>query len=324
MRSISELNGEGTLPKVVISIINWNDFDNSHECLSSLRKQDYANMSVVVVDNGSRDLSARTLKEMFPEIDLIENPTNLGFSGAFNKAIDRASEIGAKYILCLNNDTVLAVDFLMELVRVGEIRRDAGALSPKEYDYNTPGNLIHAGGKLGVVGSRMRGREQPDTGHYDCVEEAGMLCGAAMMFRVSALTAIGGFDQEYFFTWEDKDIALRLLKSGFKIIYVPTARFWHKRRGSSRGEIGPVTAYFEFRNGLLFARKHYGTLRMTAFVGIFVLLAPASLIARSNDWWLTLKAVILGLVWHVNPGLLPDDAQISHMFGDAHEETHEP
>ena len=246
-------------PKVIAIVLNWNGKDNTFECLKSLKSVEYPNYEIIVVDNASTDGSQKFLREKFPDITIIENKRNLGFGGGFNVGIREAIKRNADYVLCLSNDVVLDKKILTELVKIGELSDSIGVLCAMEYAYDEPDRIICAGGtigKIGLVGGRMFGYGEKDIGQFNEVRETGMLSGPAMMLKVNALLDIGFFDTSYFYGPEDKDMALRLMKKRYKIIFVPTAKFWHKRRGSVGGKFTPLSVFFEVRNSLLYVRKN--------------------------------------------------------------------
>src|SRR5258708_10223212 len=120
-------------PKVSIILLNWNSYDVTEDCLLSLRKLNYQNVEVTLVDNGSTDGSVDEISKNFPELRLVKNDKNLGFTGGNNVGIRDVLDRGTDYILLLDNDTVVAPDFLAELVRVAESDAKIGLLNPKIY-----------------------------------------------------------------------------------------------------------------------------------------------------------------------------------------------
>ena len=241
---------------------------------------------------------------------MIENLQNLGFTGGFNAGIQKAIELAADYILCLNNDTILDRGFLKELVIVGEQTHDIGGLGPKEYDYSYPEKIVYAGGKIGLIRSKNYRYGEIDKGQCEKERKTEMLCGAAMMLKTEALLNIGLFDSDYFFDWEDKDIAIRLMRSGYNIMYVPAAKFWHKRRGSTNGTSAPLNVYFSLRNYLLFARKHYRQHEIAiAMLTLLFINAPLFII-RSSNKKKCLESIIMAIKWHIDRKSLPEDAKV--------------
>lgn len=301
-------------PKVGIIVLNWNGTQDTLECLASLKKIDYSNFEIIVVDNASTDGSQEHFKNFFPEVTLIENLQNLGFTGGFNAGIQKAIERAADYVLCLNNDTVVDRDILKELVTVGEQIHNIGGLCPKEYDYFSPKKIVYAGGKIGLIRSKNYRYGEVDQGQCEKVMKTEMLCGAAMMLKTRALLNIGLLDSDYFFDWEDKDLAIRLMKSGFNIMYVPAAKFWHKRRGSTNGKITPLNVYFSCRNYLLFARKHYKQheIAVALFISFFVHI-PLFII-RSSNRKICFKSIIMAIRWHLDRNSLPKDVEVVELL----------
>ena len=99
-------------PRVSVTILNLNSFEVTLDCLRSLRQIDYPNYEVVLVDNGSTDGSADRLAAAAPEVRLLRSESNLGFAGGCNIGIRDAMARGTDYVLLLNNDTLVAPDFL--------------------------------------------------------------------------------------------------------------------------------------------------------------------------------------------------------------------
>jgi GT2 family glycosyltransferase len=118
-------------PKVSIIILTWNSYDVTRDCLLSLRKIDYPAFEVVLVDNGSVDGSGQKLAQNFPEVRVILNDKNLGFTGGANVGMRDVLARGTNYLLLLNNDTIVAPNFVTELVRVAERDERIGMVSPK-------------------------------------------------------------------------------------------------------------------------------------------------------------------------------------------------
>ena len=106
----------GRQPKVSIITLTWNSYEVTRDCLLSLQKIDYPAFEVVLVDNGSVDGSGKKLAHDFPDVKVILNETNLGFTGGNNVGMRDALARGTDYLLLLNNDTIVAPNFLTELV----------------------------------------------------------------------------------------------------------------------------------------------------------------------------------------------------------------
>lgn len=315
MAQINVIEHGSKRPKVVIIIVNWNARGDTSECLISLKEINYSNFNIIIVDNASSDGSVQYFRENFPEVTLVENTENLGLTGGFNVGIEKALQEGADYVLCLNQDTIVHKDFIKELVMVGEQINNVGCLCPKEYDYYHPNRIVYAGGKLRLIRSRNYGYGEIDKGQYSEGGETEMLCGAAMMLKAIALLNIGFFDPDYFFNWEDKDLSARLMRNGYKLIYVPEAKFWHKGRGSTGGKLTQLRVYFHIRNHILFAKKN-GRRYDSIIVLLYLLFVevPYFLLRSVRDGNNYIKPVVMALRWHINRNSVPKDARIVELM----------
>ena len=137
----------GPAATVFAVILNWNNLPDTTECLESLRRLDTPLDEIIVVDNASTEASARYLREMFPEVTILENQRNLGFAGGNNVGIRYALERGAERVLLLNNDTVVSPSFLQELTRAMDRDSFVGIAGPKIYFYSDPKRLWFVGPK---------------------------------------------------------------------------------------------------------------------------------------------------------------------------------
>jgi len=289
--------GDG--PKFGVIILNWNGMEDTLECLSSLKRNAYSNMELIVVDNASHDGSVTSIKGRFNDVTVIENKSNLGFCEGFNRGIEYALDRGAEYIACLNSDIIVDEHFIQELANAGSGINDLGALCPKEYQYYSCSVLNYAGGSIGIVRSKLFGNGEVDNGQYDTKRETGMLCGAAMVFKARALLDVGLFDPRYFYNTEDKDLAIRLLRKGYKLIFVPDAKIWHKGRGATGGKITPLTVYFSAKNNLLFVRLHGTCGEKFIFLPYYLLYHIPGLLLKCTDKLGAIKAITMAMSWHV-------------------------
>ena len=248
-----------TTPKVSIVILNWNGYDVTRECLISLSKIDYPSYEILLVDNGSVDGSPDRLAAEFPGVRLIRNPKNLGFTGGNNVGIRRALEESVDYVLLLNNDTVVAPDFLSELIRAGESDKRIGLLNPKILYFEPSDRIWYAGGSFNIwkgIASH-RGNREVDRGLYDTPKEVTFITGCALLIKTEVIHKIGLLDECFFYTCEDTDWSIRSLKGGYKALYVPSSLVWHKESLDTKRNAGKAFRdFYNVRNSLLLARRH--------------------------------------------------------------------
>jgi len=239
-----------------VIVLNWNRKYDTLECLQSLQHVTYPNYKIIVVDNGSTDGSQELIKQRFHNIVLIENRRNLGFAEGNNVGIRYALRKGADYILLLNNDTIVDKNLLTELVRIAESDYRIGICGPKIYFYNAPNKIWFAGGMvIGGITYHV-GAGQVDIGQYETIRPVDYITGCAMMIKGEVIKRIGLLDPDYFCIFEDADLCLRSRRAGFEVVYIPTAKVWHKISSSFGGYFSPLSVYYRFRNNILFMRKN--------------------------------------------------------------------
>lgn len=270
--------------KIYIVVLNWNRKDDTLACLQSLIRLKIADfrVEIIVVDNGSENGSQEVIRrstqktkgKKIDRIRLIENKENLGFAGGNNVGLRLAQEKGADFALVLNNDTVADEDLLIDLLNVANKYKDAGVFSPKiyfargfefhkdNYKQQELGRVVwYAGGLLdwaNVLGSN-RGVNEVDSGQYDSIQDTDFATGACMFIRSEVFRAVGFFDEDFFMYLEDVDFCCRARSAGWRVLYSPPAKVWHKVAQSS-GIGSKLNDYYITRNRLLFGLR-YATLR---------------------------------------------------------------
>ena len=239
------------LPKVSIIILNWNGKDDTVECLESLKKIDYQNYDIILVDNGSTDGSQEIIKKNYPYVKLIENYKNLGFAEGCNIGI-KASTSG--YLLLLNNDMIFDRNMINELLVVMESDKKIGLVSPKMYFYDKKNVIWSVGGILRKYSTWTRGYNEIDSGQYDTVADIDFWSGCCLIKR-KVLDEVGLFDPEFFVYLEDVDLCLRIKKAGYRVVYAPKAVLWHKCHATSK-RISDIARFHGEKNMLLLAMMH--------------------------------------------------------------------
>ncbi len=246
-------------PPVYCIILNRNGRELLAETLLSVSAMNYPSMKLIVVDNGSDDGSQALVRERFPLVELLENGSNLGFGGGNNVGMQHALDAGAEWLILLNND--IAVDPLMldELMKIAMGDPAIGALSPKIYYFTEPEKLWYAGGNInfwtGIISHR--GLRERDTGRYDISGDTEYITGCAFLVRGSVLRSIGLFDKVYHPIYtEDADLSVRILRAGYRLIYVPRARLWHKVSAFSGGGLTPYKTALKVEHNLVFFKRY--------------------------------------------------------------------
>lgn len=248
-------------PLVYIIILNLNGLRDTLDCLESLKKLEYPNKKIIVVDNGSTDGSAATLKTQYPELILIENKINLGYAKGNNIGIKWAIQNGGDYIWLLNNDTIVDSRALINLVQVAEENPSSGIVGSKIYQIGNQKRIWFAGATInwGKGLSSHLGINEIDMGQYNKVRVVDRVAGCSMLVKKKVCEEVGLLDENYFLYVEEVDWCVRARKHGFKILFVPTSIIFHKL-SATVSKIGPwetVYNYYNTRNFLYLTKKSF-------------------------------------------------------------------
>lgn len=223
--------------KVSIIILNWNGLDDTIECLESLKKITYPNYEVIVVDNASSGNDLEVLRERYGDyILIIANDENYGYPEGNNIGMRYALNKGVEYVLLLNNDTIVDPDFLSELVKVAESDSSAGIMGSKVQYYYHPNTIQAAGGKIRWWLGVIKTYGGMDMGQYEEIAERDFVYATSALIKREVTEKIGLLDPFFFFGVEEFDYCTRAKRAGFKIIYVPKSKIWHKA-GASKAKL---------------------------------------------------------------------------------------
>lgn len=274
-------------PRVYVILVNWNGEVDTIACLNSLLKVQYSDMHVVISDNGSRDSSLSALHAWVEDnlpasasggiqsCEILENGTNLGFTGANTAGIYCAITRNANYVLFLNNDTIVTPDFLDHMIQVAEAEEKCGIVGCKilgrPEDDNGQGDKIWSLGgyawKFGIPLNIASGqRDNPErNGKFD----NDMINGCCMLIKREVIDQIGVQDDELFFGMDDADYSLRAREAGWRNIVTLDAKIYHV--GShSVGTGSPLQAYYLFRNMPYLRLRHFPWYRNLIFLTYYV------------------------------------------------------
>jgi GT2 family glycosyltransferase len=283
---------------VAVVVLSWNGRDETLACLESLAGSDWPNTTTVVVDNGSDEPLEPMIAERFPDALVVRNSTNLGFAGGMNTGMHEALELGADYVLLLNNDTHVDVAMIRRLVEAAQQHPDAGIISPLDFFRDSPDTISMIGLRFdprrGYQGAPL-GRGERDSGHFRGVREVDASAGTAMLVPLPVVRDVGLFDEDLFFYIEDVDWALRMRKTGKRIYAAMEARLWHAQAASSGGEDTPRVTYYTTRNMLVVTARHAPMRGPRAAVRhLEILAANLAHAVRCRDPLANVKAVIAG------------------------------
>ena len=256
------------MTKLSVVIVNYNVKHFIEQCLFSvLKASENINCEIFVVDNNSVDGSVTLIKDKFPQINLIVNKTNTGFSVANNQAIKLAK---GEYVLLLNPDTVVQEDTFTKSIAFMDAHPEAGGLGVKMLD-----------GQGNFAPESKRGLPTPSVAFYKMfgfsrffpkskkfgkyhlsflpenqINEIDVISGAFMLMRKSVLDTIGLLDETFFMYGEDIDLSYRIKKAGYKNYYFPQTQIIHyKGESTKRSSLNYVIIFYKAM--AIFSKKHF-------------------------------------------------------------------
>lgn len=264
-----------------IVIVCWNNKRYLEPCLQSIYQAGLTHsFDVVVVDNGSTDGTQAMVQELFPQVQLIQNEQNVGLSTASNQGIRKTQ---GRYVLLLNDDTLVNRESLDMLVDFMDEHPDAGAVGGKllnpdgtfQSGYASFSSLLQEfliATRLGLQISPA----YPSHGDSKEIKRVDWLSSACLLLRRTALDQVGLLLEDYFIYGDEADLQYRLKHAGWQVYYVPrstTIHFggrslnrWRRRKMVNRGK-------------MLFYQKNYGTFQTAALRMVMGAVSIAKLIA---------------------------------------------
>lgn len=236
------------MSEVTIFLFNWNGKNLTQKCLQSITENTVYNpATIVVVDQGSTDGSVDMIRSEYPDVELIENDKNIGYSSAFNQVLDRYQ---SDYYIHLDNDTTVESEWLQPLVDLAE-QAECGVIGPQ---IKFPDGRVHAGGEFGPFGGQrfvVKDEEQ-----YSQVREVDWVGGAAFFLTDEVARENDGMDELFNpIYFEEVDFCYRARKNGFRVLYCPDSVVHHEAGASM--EKDPQKLYLQKRNGTLFWVVNY-------------------------------------------------------------------
>jgi len=245
-------------PYVIVLILSYNGKHLLKEAIDSYLANDYPNYEVVVIDNGSTDGTEEWVKKEYPEVEVLRTEKNLGYAGGFNYGMSYAFfSKKANFVLISNNDVKADSKVLSELLKIGTSNYYNGFVTGKVYYYDNP-DIIQT---IGFIKDDFKwvnghlGRKQKDEGQFDKIEERYFSDDVFILVKKKLFEQTKGYDEELKFQGEQLDWQARAKKLGFKIMYTPHAKIWHKD-SMTIGKVSPFKQYFDTRNKLIIRLKN--------------------------------------------------------------------
>ncbi|MFC1888276.1 glycosyltransferase family 2 protein [Thermodesulfobacteriota bacterium] len=267
-----------------IVIPTWDSKDQVVGCLQSIYKcVQGISFEVLLVVNGSRDGTQEVVKDTFPNVILIDNGKNLGFTKGTNLGIRRSR---GKYVLLLNDDTVVLPGALEEMMTYLEEHHDVGSVGPQLINRDgSKQNCIHNFPSVQTeivplfLMQILYPRQYPNKRvHYDKPMDVPSILGACMMIKRETIEKVGLLDEGFFSYMEETDWHLRALHMGYRTVHIPYIQVYHLLGASSKKRFPGPSRVEYYRSLYRFYWKRYGTnvYRIILFIKLFKLMVNVS------------------------------------------------
>jgi len=215
---------------ISIIILNYNAGDLLIDCVDSIKKSNYKNLEIIIVDNISKDNSHKKCKEKFPDIKVIENSENLGYCEGNNVGIRIAK---GEYVVILNPDTIVHSNWLHELLSA-YTKNGEGLYQPKFLATTDHSMLLSTGNMIQIFGfGYSRSKGDIDEGQFEKFERINFVSGTCIFTSKKIIEKIGLFESFLFAFHDDLELCWRGALMGIKSFYVPTSIVFHPIEGYS-------------------------------------------------------------------------------------------
>ncbi|MDH3615898.1 MAG: flippase-like domain-containing protein [Gammaproteobacteria bacterium] len=262
-------NAAGPTPSVALIVLNYQRKDLLLQCLEAASATLHASCQIVVVDNGSTDGSADAAERAFPDAIVLRNEDNQGVAGGRNVGACWVREnLGANYLVFIDNDTLLEPESIGELVRRCADDPSVGLVAPKAFRKKGDRVLLSAGGLkfnpyTGVLHDVASG--EIDDGNFNQPRYVQACPGFAFLVRRDVFDRVGFFDEHFNpYGWEDADFSLRASGHGYRIAYAPMAVVYHLGGRAGRGAVIGYE-YHKARSMFYFVRRHTNLVQWLCF-----------------------------------------------------------
>jgi GT2 family glycosyltransferase len=247
-------------PLIYAIILTWNRRDEVLGAVRSLARLSYRNFVPIVVDNASEDDTIEVLRAAFPDVKILANNRNLGYTGGNNVGIRYALEQGAEYVMLLNNDARVHRFLIDRLLAVMQSDERIAVVGPKNLYEHNPDWIWGAWAEVsyGPMLTRIHGRNELDGPKFAGIRDVDQVIGCGYLWRRAALEDIGLLDTQFFGYHEDVDWCWRARRRAWRVVFCGDAIVYHKGGVSTdkRYRRAMPVMYFLGRNAILFTRKH--------------------------------------------------------------------
>lgn len=240
------------MPKVSVIIPNYNGERYLRDCIDSLMEQDYVDFETIIIDNASQDSTYEWLAE-YEDIIFKRLDKNYGFSKAVNEGIKMAQ---GEYVLLLNNDTVVEMDFIKELVKAIEKDKRIFGVSSKMIAYQDHSIMDDAGDEYTILGWAYKTGDGKPVEDFIKSRKVFSACAGAALYRKKVFDEMGLFDENFFAYMEDVDVSYRARVYGYYNVYCPKAKVYHIGSATSGSKYNEFKVRLAARNNIYVPYKN--------------------------------------------------------------------
>ncbi len=285
--------------KLAVVILNWNGRQFLEDFLPSVVAHNPEYSEIIVADNASTDDSIEFLKKQYPNIRIIINESNGGFSKGYNDAL---KQVEAEYYCLLNSDIEVSSGWIEPIIELMDLDKNIAVCQPKLLSYHEPTKFEYAGAAGGYIDKygypfcrgRIFSEIETDHGQYNDTCEIFWATGACLFVRADLYHKFGGLDEDFFAHMEEIDFCWRLKNHGFKIMYCAESKVYHVGGGTLPKKSSRKT-YLNFRNNIILLYKNLPRYRLFHVFFIRLILDVIAAIrflfdSGFSDFWAVFRA----------------------------------
>lgn len=255
-------------PQVTVAVVSYNGKKVIQACLDSLLAQTYSHFRIWLINNASTDGTPEWVRENYPQVEIFNYPQNKGPNPARNLALQRSPD---PLVLLVDDDAILEENCLQKLIEAYQRYPDGAVWAPRLVYHDKRDTIQHEGVFVHYISEAilLNGEKRIDEGLQE-ITPVSVTSGTCLLISQRAATAIGLFDEDYFFGRTDGEFTFRLTLSGYRLYTAPKAVVYHrvKKRGLSK-------AFYQVRN------RWYFTLTMYSWRTLLVSL-PALIVYETS------------------------------------------
>jgi GT2 family glycosyltransferase len=245
----------------LIILLNYNNWEDTIECIQSLKESSVNDSNILVIENCSSDESYNKLITETPKVHIIKAEKNLGFTGGNNLGIKYAVENKYDYAIVLNNDTIVeSKDSIRILIDEMDKHYEVSFGTGRIFYYPEKDRIWYDGGKLnswrGLAIHFNYGKNKNDITLINDIKDVDFISGCFMCIRLKDISRIGYMDENFFIYLDDVEYSARAVKNDLKLKYFPQVTIFHKARGEDKRT--PRMIYYSIRNRRLLIHSHFG------------------------------------------------------------------